>query len=228
MKRITAIALAAVFATTTAPALAQMSDSRLQRPADTGTTDADAVLNDYAMCKSNQSGARKLLATLPSSPEEAEIVEADLGGERIDVCVGTMKLRMDNKQLVFAPADYRGRLARIFLTRDYMNEAKSPIPGNAMASLSARVEAASGYERPIVVGHQLAACLADEYFAPAHAFAIADYGSKDEKSALGQLAPNLGNCLAEGASLDMNKRTLKAYLAEALYHKLTYRTESPS
>ena len=66
---------------------------------------------------------------------------------------------------------------------------------------------------------EMAACAATTDPAHIGALLATQPGSAKEKAGVASLVPTLGNCLVQGAKLNANAQSLRAALAEALYHR---------
>lgn len=224
------VILSLVAATAAVPAHAQVEGSRLTKYAD--QSDADAVLELWVGCIADLEGpwARRMLETVPTSePEENVLSERHKGkqdGGWSDRCLDDDKIKMYGRQLAFSTASMRGELARYYLRTSFRNQGIGQRhPGGATAWLRdslAALPAPPRYDRPVLVGHQFAACLADEHWAESRALVETRRGSKQEKAALAALSPKFGSCLTRGATMSLNVPILRLYLAEAVYHSLTH------
>ena len=74
----------------------------------------------------------------------------------------------------------------------------------------------TGRARPI---DEMATCVAATNPAGILAVLKTGIGTKDERAAIGALAPSLGLCLAQGYKLSANRLSLRTALAEGLYHR---------
>jgi len=67
---------------------------------------------------------------------------------------------------------------------------------------------------------EMAACAAETNPAGVRALLATRAQRKEEASAVNALGPTLGSCLRTGATLKANRQSLRAALAEALYHRV--------
>ena len=202
------------------PTQAQVAGSRLTKYAE--KADAGRVFKLWVECVAGleTKWARGVLETLPSTEAEAKYVERRVGED--DRCLYDSRLVMSDRQLGFSFENMRGGLARYFVK--FAPAGQSATNGAATAWLRdalASLPAGQTYDKASLVAYQFAACLADNYWAEAHAYVVAEPGAS-EKSALAALSPKFEYCLAPGAKLDLTVAILRVYLAEAVYHGLTY------
>ena len=83
------------------------------------------------------------------------------------------------------------------------------------------------YDRSVLIGHQFALCVADEYWPETRAFVRAKPGSTAETAALAALSSKMGDCMPPGATLSLNKPLLRVLFGEAAYHALSYEPRIP-
>ena len=67
---------------------------------------------------------------------------------------------------------------------------------------------------------EMAVCASSTNPAGVRALLVTEPASPAEATAMGALSPTLGQCLAAGATLQGNRQSIRAALAEALYHRL--------
>lgn len=121
-----------------------------------------------------------------------------------------------NRQMISLPNDiYRGLLAEAALSNDYVGIAPEPLAKQP------------GYDRPWFAAtgraravDEMGACVADVDPAGVRALLATTAETSEEKNAISALAPTLGACLTAGATLNANRQSLRAALAEALYHRV--------
>lgn len=121
-----------------------------------------------------------------------------------------------NRQMISLPTDiYRGLLAEAALRNDYAGVTPQPLP--KQASYERPWFAATGRVRAV---DEMGACAADVDPAGVRSLLATTAETAEEKGAIGALAPTLGACLTAGATLNANRQSLRAALAEALYHRI--------
>nr|WP_295373090.1 hypothetical protein [uncultured Sphingosinicella sp.] len=114
----------------------------------------------------------------------------------------------------FPPDIYRGMLAEAALRQDYQRTALDALP--KQATYSRPWFATTG--RPLAVD-EMGACVADTNPTGVRALLATTAETAEEKRAASELFPSLGSCLTIGAKLNANRQSLRAALAEALYHR---------
>ena len=207
-----------------APTLAfQVAGSRLNKHADSG--DAQKAIEMWAECAATieESWSQQLLSALPTSEDERAIWDKHFGYN--DRCLTSSRLIMDNKELRFTATSGRGEIARYLARRDIRTD-RQPVKGAAMAWLSdglAALPKDAKYDRSVLVAHQFALCVADEYWPETRSFVLAKPDSPAERAALAALSPKLGDCMPAGATLNLNKSLLRVLMGEAAYHALSYK-----
>lgn len=215
--------LASILAVAAAPAAAQVEGSRFTRYA--GQGDAAAAFRMWASCTADLDRAwtRALLDTVPTSSDESKVLDKRLGMP--DRCLEDDRLLLDGKELVMSAESVRGEIARSLLLRQAKIKTAQPQPGAASAWLLAHVNglpANAKVDRAVLIGHDFAACLADNQWQSVRAFVTAEYNSAAEATALKAMSPAFSGCMAAGAKLNLNKPLLRLLLSEAAYHALTY------
>ena len=203
------------------PAHAQVAGSRLTKYAE--PADAAKSFKIWVECVAGLDAkwARGVLETLPSTDAERALLVKRNGED--DRCLVDSRLMMDNRELRMSNDSVRGELARYYVRITLAT--RGPTQGAATAWLReglAALPAGQAYDRARLVGHQFAACLADDHFAEARALVASVSGSTEQKATLSGLSPHFGSCLAVGAKLDLTVPILRLYLAEAVYHALTH------
>lgn len=118
-------------------------------------------------------------------------------------------------QRAVMPTDiYRGMLAEAVLRKD--NLAASLTPSERKASYTASWFSVTG--RPLAVD-EMGACLAETNPAGVRALVATTVQSSEEARSFSELSAWMGPCLTVGAQLNANRQSLRAALAEALYHR---------
>jgi len=116
---------------------------------------------------------------------------------------------------VNAPADIlRGMLAEAALRQMGRMPALGPIPDSA--SYQRSWFAATGRDATV---DEMAVCTAEVNPAAVRDLLRTMPDSAEELEAAQSLSPTLGPCLPQGATLKANRQSLRAALAEALYHR---------
>jgi hypothetical protein len=118
-------------------------------------------------------------------------------------------------QQVSFPTDvYRGMLAEAALRKDYARRTLAALPRERTYSRPWFATTS----RPTVVD-EMGACVADTDPAGVQALLGTTPETDNEKAAIKRLMPSVGPCLTAGATLNANRQSLRAALAEALYHR---------
>lgn len=214
-----ALTLAGLLAATPAPA--QVEGSRLTKYAD--RADSAQVLDIWVNCVAglDSKWARSVLDTIPTTSIEEKVLAKRTGDN--DRCLEDSRLLMDGRSIAFSSDTMRGELARHYVNSTLAKSGR--IAGGATGWLRDRLAALPPgeiYDRPKLVGHQFAACLADDHFVGTRALVTSVRGSVEQKTAFAALSPHFGSCLAAGAKLGLTVPILRLYLAEAVYHALTH------
>jgi len=68
---------------------------------------------------------------------------------------------------------------------------------------------------------EMAVCVAEQNPMGIRALIATKAETPEEKAAVQSIAPSLGPCLPQGATLKANRESLRAALADAFYHRLT-------
>jgi hypothetical protein len=120
-----------------------------------------------------------------------------------------------DSQRIYLPDEiYRGMLAEAALRLEFKSLQFSPL--QRQPRYERAWFAVTG--RPIAVD-EMAACVADTYPAGVRALLATIAETPDERRAISDLSSWLGPCLTVGATLNANRQSLRAALAEALYHR---------
>lgn len=131
----------------------------------------------------------------------------------------TLRVRDDNaqaQQVRYPPDIYRGMLAEAAIRQDFKGRT---LPAVAREQVYTRPWFAAT-TRPAVVD-EMAACVADTDPSGIQSLLATMPETPDEAAATAKLMPSLGPCLTAGATLNANQQSLRAALAEALYHRFT-------
>ena len=208
-----------------APAAAQEQNSRFVKNA--GQEDAAAVFQSWARCTADLDSkwAQRLLDTVPTSALEEKVFDQRVS--QSDRCLGEDRLIMDGKQLSFSLESGRGALARALAVKA-LKAGQEPAPGAATAWLTSKVAAdpaPAALNKGVLVGHDLAACLADQHWPLARATVTAA-NDKEEAQAWAALAPKLGGCMTAGATMRLNRPLLRLLVSEAVYRAVTFKPDA--
>ena len=222
MRKMIIMAMAGLALAAPASVEAQEQNSRFIRRAT--SKDASTVFLNWAACTADLDGkwARTLLETVPTTDNESAVFDKRLGNN--DRCLLDTPLLMDNKQLEFSAESGRGEIAR-YLARKLLKGGAQPNPGAATDWLHGSVSklpAGASYNKPILVGHDFAACLVDEHWPEASAMVVAD-DAEQEAAAWKALSPHFGSCMTSGAKLSINRPIVRLLVGEAAYHALSHR-----
>jgi hypothetical protein len=174
-----ATAALSALAFVSAPAAAQEQNSRFTRNA--GQGDAGAVLQSWARCMADidSKWSQRLLDTVPTSALEEKVF--DQRSNQSDRGLGEDRLIMDGKQLSFSLANGRGSLARALAVKA-LKDGQQPAPGAATAWLTSKVAAdptPAALNKGVLIGHDLAACLADQHWPLARDTVVAATAKED-------------------------------------------------
>lgn len=208
-----------------APAAAQEQNSRFTRNA--RQVDAEAVLQSWAGCMADLDSkwAQRLLDTVPTSALEGKVF--DQRANQSDRCLGEDRLIMDGKRLSFSVVNGRGAVARAMALKA-LKDGQEPVPGAATIWLTGKVAAdpnPTTLGKSVLVGHDLAACLADQHFPLARA-TVAAANEKEEAQAWAALTPKLGGCMTSGATMRLNRPLLRLLVSEAVYRAVTSKPDA--
>ena len=134
---------------------------------------------------------------------------------KLDDCIGYSMGGYDSLKLQISNVLLRGMIAEAFLH----SWPKPELP--AAAKIQDRYAAqwmTSDPQTQIV--EEMSACLADAFPAQTVQVLASPVGSADEAQAIGSLTKVLPQCLAKGATLQMDATVFRSSLALALYHRL--------
>lgn len=134
------------------------------------------------------------------------------GGTCINLMIGTDAAY--GQKMSLPPELYRGLLAEAALRQDLKSVALEAV--TRQPSYQRGWFAVTG--RPLAVD-EMGACVADVNPAGVRALLATTAETPEEKRAVSELAASLGPCLTVGAKLSANRQSLRAALAEALYHR---------
>ncbi|KRB80716.1 hypothetical protein ASE00_16930 [Sphingomonas sp. Root710] len=172
----------------------------------------------FAACLYLKRGAsvRGLMTSL--APADQERYERSLS-RQVD-CNNSVTLSdgavAEGLQITSSPDVMRGMYAEAILDTIKDDEALQPAP--SQASYTREWFAITGRD-PIV--DEMAVCVADQNPAGIRALLATSAETPEELAAARALAPSLGPCLPQGATLKANRQGLRAALAEALFHRAT-------
>lgn len=112
------------------------------------------------------------------------------------------------------PSTMRGLYAEAMLRKEKVGEDLQPLP--LVQSYDRKWFSMTG--RPIALD-DMATCVAAIDPVGIRAVFKTDYGSDAEKKAVASLGPDFGQCLQQGYELRSDAKSIRAALAEALYHR---------
>jgi hypothetical protein len=122
-----------------------------------------------------------------------------------------------DRQSIDLPGDiYRGMLAEAAIRDRFADQTVEPL--KLQATYDRPWFAATGRPRDI---DEMSVCVADIDPAGVQRLLATTAETGEERAAVRALAPSLGPCLATGTKLSSNRQSLRAGLAEALYHRFT-------
>lgn len=116
-----------------------------------------------------------------------------------------------------APADVlRGMMAEAVLEQTGKDELLQPLPAAAEAAYQRDWFAITGRDRTV---DEMAVCTAEQNPAAIRDLLATKPESPEELAAVKAAGATLGPCLPQGATLKANRQSLRAALAEALFHR---------
>ncbi|KKC27688.1 hypothetical protein [Sphingomonas sp. SRS2] len=193
-----------------APAVAQASSPR--------STTADAIRTSHkvAQCLYDKRKSDVMAALGTSADAEAQRYHNNLS--RAAAC---RRITLSNARIegvaVETPRDImRGMLAEAALANIWKLDALQPQP--AQPSYQRDWFGATSRDRAV---DEMAVCAAEQNPGGIRTLIATSPESGDELSAVQALSPTLSPCLPQGATLKANRQSLRAALAEALYHRAT-------
>ena len=224
MRHSHAIIATACLVMAAAPAFGQRVGTRLGR--DATAEDASEALDIVAECSFERrpAFARKLLSTLPGSPEESKAFQREVDDLGM-VCMDNDRLVMDGMQLRFKAHLMRWRFALLAIRGEWLKQWPASLPQAKdkdpwfMPALSA-LPAGAEVNRAVLTLQDFGHCVAVSDWDGTRKFLSASDGSPEEKAAVKQLLPVLGPCLSKDVSLKLTPNTLRTTLAEPVYHIL--------
>ena len=157
--------------------------------------------------------ARAALDTLDPKDAEKRLSNLDSRG----TCINLSMVADDaHSQQARIPTEiYRGMMAEAAMRHD-QNLASLLAPLPRKASYGASWFAVTG--RPLAVD-EMSACMAETDPAGIRNLLVTTAETPEEKKAFSALTPGFGPCLTTGATLNANRQSMRAALAEALYHR---------
>jgi len=182
--------------------------------------DAARVLRDFGRCvvRTQPGSATLLLRTLPESQEERGAIRTLVG--RPTSCLSAARMMLNSVL-------FRGSIAEGFLVRAGLDSLPllPPAPVEEFASYSTRLSAADvdgvdQQDRAIILGGWLAACVAREQPQLVVPVLKAAPLSREEQAALRAAEGAFSTCLPSGQVLRVDRFSIRALLAEALYHRV--------
>jgi hypothetical protein len=181
--------------------------------------EAVQVLHRFANCmvRSHAEAAATLLATAPESEAQRAAGQALIG--RRNACLWARSMRL--KYSLF-----RGAVAEAFLDRqpDSMALIQAQPSVEEFDAFSARLAAVDQDgldedDRALIVGRWVSYCMANEHPELIKALLGTRPSSGGEQQALTASQGAISACLLEGQALRVDRLTIRALFAEALYHR---------
>lgn len=210
-----AVSLTAPAVAANDPPLGSRLGERLQRGPASDGQDALRTGHRLAECLYFRRGSDVIGALTSLSVEDRKRFDRNLS-RSVECRNATL---VDSPRLqgvaIITPADVmRGMMAEAVLDKSGKDEALQPVAAQA------------GYERPwfAITGRdhsvdEMAVCTAEQNPAGIRSLLATKPESADELAAVKSLGATLGPCLPQGATLKANRQSLRAALAEALFHR---------
>jgi len=166
--------------------------------------------------------ARGLLRSVPGSTDEARRMAAL--HSRLEECVNGDAEAVRSTNLILRGAVAEGIFLAMFPADPAAPAADRPsLPPSWMDAYAK--DPSIG---PTLALHQLAGCVVRAAPADASRLVRTTPGSAEESTSFQAITPRLGPCVNQGRSFSSNKTTLRALLAEALYHRFVGVDENPA
>ncbi|MFD2499116.1 hypothetical protein ACFSTI_10125 [Rhizorhabdus histidinilytica] len=112
----------------------------------------------------------------------------------------------------------RGMMAEAVLEKTTKDEALQPLPAATGGAYQRDWFAITGRDRTV---DEMAVCTAEQNPAGIRDLLATRPESAEELAAVKAVGATLGPCLPQGATLKANRQSLRAALAEALFHRST-------
>ncbi len=157
--------------------------------------------------------ATQFLALSPSSASSAVFFKSFQ--RKLDDCIGYSMGGYDSLRLQISTALLRGMIAEAFLHS--WPKPEFPAASKVQDSYVAAWMAA---DPQTAIVEEMSACLADAYPAQTVQVLASPVGSAEESQAIGNLTKVVPQCLAKGATLQMDATVMRSSLALAVYHRL--------
>ena len=204
------------------PALAQTDDpqigSRLEahRTIDVEQNRAASIRasHSFASCLVNRRRTLALQYLRALDPNEVRRIEPSLFREVRCANIPGMSEMAERRRLSVSPDIQRGTLAEALLERD---PATLPPALPLDRTYASRWHAVSSRDQLV---EEMAVCVAATNPGAIAALMRSAPETDDERAALTVLLPQLGPCLQSNARLTANRPSLRAALAEALFHRI--------
>ncbi|MEA3034471.1 MAG: hypothetical protein QOH04_226 [Sphingomonadales bacterium] len=214
-------ALAAPAQSTHVPLGSRLPVPDWDQPETADQAKAHEVLRIFADCivKTKPAQAQALLMTPPNSPQQTRAVSAIVG--QYSSCLkysGEMQLSPTLFRGAIAESLWRGTAAGRTLEQA---EASPPDFERFVAALNASSPNAARYSDwpALVLGRWMAFCAAGANPAGVDRLLWTGLGTAEELTALNALRPTLAACLTQNQTVETNRITTRALLAEALYRR---------
>jgi hypothetical protein len=187
--------------------------------------DATKVMHQFADCISKKmpTKVRALLATMPDSDDQSRLVKS-LVGDPSSCLENASKMRLTSTL-------FRGALAEALLKNDPVIVQRTAVllsspPSQSFDRLTAALANSepstclNDEDRATLVGRWVAYCSVHENPLPIRALLATEAGSAAEAEALRALESTFSHCLLKGQTLTVDRLTMRALLAEALYNRV--------
>lgn len=190
-------------------------DPAVRKIENADTSGSDAALYRFVECAVTRREFKvRAVLDARTEPAYAKAIESLSDAQR---CASDAYVAQDASVIMFT-ADrgvLRGYVGEAFLKKEHKRvEALAPLA--AQRSYTRDWYVMTG--RPQAID-EMATCVADINPAGIDGLLKTGIGSKEEKAAIGAIAPSLGTCLATGYKLNANRLSIRTALAEALYHR---------
>lgn len=205
---------------TTATAQEHEIGSRVTKPPRTESVrpNSDSVIDThlYAQCVVHRREAQAEQYLALTDPEAAKTGRENLGRE-IQCINGRDSSEFGYGQMFQIPTDlYRGMIAEALISARYEHAAIAALP--LQRDYTSPWAAVSGRNAAV---EEMGVCMAATNPDGIKAVLATHPESSEELAALRSLSPSMGPCLIANAKLTANRQSLRAALAEALYHRIT-------
>ena len=173
-----------------------------------------AVANCIALARPRQMAS--WLATLPGSAEDKQIVKK----MNLDSCYGSRLLNVDGTELTINATYFRNLVATSMVNRAFAKLPASPAPIGETRWFDSKLAALpddAPVDRAALQLDDFAECVAEKKWTATLALVGSKAGSREEASAIADLADVLGPC-SSSKTLRLDRPSLRALLGNAVYH----------